>query len=309
MVNIFSFDSLKDCHLCPRNCHVNRLENEAGYCSTDSGFHISSICVHRGEEPAVSGKNGICNVFFGHCNLQCVYCQNYQISNNRFVETKAKTLDETVKQICDLLDKGCTAVGFVSPSHQIPQMVAIIEAIRNEGRNPVFVYNTNAYDKVEVLRQLESLIDVYLPDLKYLDADLAKRFSKAADYPQVASKAIKEMYRQKGSTLRLSDEGEIESGLIIRHLVMPRKPQQSIEVLQFIAHELSPLVAISLMAQYYPTPNVLQHKELKYTVTEDEYKQVVDQLHELGFYKGWVQELESYTHYRPNFELQHPFES
>lgn len=302
------FNTLYDCNLCPRNCYVNRLDDAAGYCRTGKSFYISTICAHRGEEPVISGKNGICNVFFSHCNLQCIYCQNNQISSNKSGDKHIMPFDEAVNQICYLLKTGCHALGFVSPSHQIPQMLALIEAVNKKGYEPVIVYNSGGYDKVEVLRKLENIVDVYLPDLKYLDNKIAGEYSKAEDYPQVAKNALKEMYRQKGDKLHVNSSGEAEKGLIIRHLVIPHKPQLSISVLRFIAYELSPLVAVSLMSQYFPTYSVARHKTLKDIVSPADYKRVTDTLEELGFCNGWVQGMDSFDNYKPDFNRKHPFE-
>lgn len=300
---------LEDCTFCPKNCHVNRLKGKTGYCKSDASFNISSICIHRGEEPPISGKTGICNIFFTHCNLQCIYCQNHQISDNRISGTFFRMeLEEVVKQITAILDKGVNRVGFVSPSHFIPQMKLIIAAVQSQGYNPKWIYNTNGYDKAETIRSLEGVIDVYLPDFKYMDQDLSKGFSGAYDYPVVAVKALKEMYRQKGSTLIFDDDDQADSGMIIRHLVLPGNPENSKSVLQFIAGELSPRIHISLMSQYYPTPQVAAHPQLGRGISELEYMQVVEEMERLGMYNGWVQEFESSRHYQPDFEKIHPFE-
>ncbi len=175
-----------------------------------------------------------------------------------------------------------------------------------QGSTPVFVYNTNGYDKIEEIRGLESYIDIYLPDYKYSDNKLALKFSKANDYQQHALAAIKEMYRQKGSTLVMHENGYAEKGLIIRHLVLPGNIANSLKVLSDIA-EISTSIAISLMAQYYPTHAVKQHAEFGRQITEDEYRAVKTELDTLGFYKGWIQELESSENYRPDFESDNPF--
>lgn len=280
-----------------------------GYCRTGSRVNVASICIHKGEEPVISGTMGICNVFFSHCNLQCLYCQNHQISSNETNLAGKETSPElAADEIIRHLKSGCTHVGFVSPSHQLPQMVQIINEIRNRGHNPVFVYNTSAYDKPEVLKNLDRYVDVYLPDLKYVSDELAENFSGAPDYPAIARASVKEMYRQKGSTLLLDDNGNATSGLIIRHLVLPGQVMNSKAVLRFIVEELSPLVHISLMSQYYPTQPVAGHLMLNRQVTMDEYQEVVEEMENLGIYRGWVQEMESRDNYRPDFEQEDPFE-
>lgn len=299
---------LSHCTLCPRNCGANRFSDKLGFCKSDASFRISSVCIHKGEEPAVSGEKGICNIFFPHCNLQCIYCQNFDISqNDTGILPDSLSYTKLIGKICSVLDQTENRVGFVSPSHYIPQMLAIIRGIKETGRNPVFVYNSNGYDKVETLKSLEGIIDIYLPDFKYSNANLADSYSQAGDYPEVALNAMKEMYRQKGSSLILDESGLAESGIILRHLVLPGAVDQSIEVLRLIAMELSPKLHISLMSQYYPPELVRNHTELKRTVLPEEYKQVTDAFYEFGFYRGWIQDLESHASYRPNFWDAQPF--
>jgi putative pyruvate formate lyase activating enzyme len=300
---------LANCALCPRECHANRLVAPSGWCKAGAGFSISSICIHRGEEPAISGDDGICNIFFTNCNLQCIYCQNWQISDNRrdHIESEME-FDNVIIQVTGLLDKGIKRVGFVSPSHFIPHLIAIIREVENQGYKPVWIYNSNGYDKVETLKRLEGLIDVYLPDMKYFDSGLSWDYSSAENYPRITKAALKEMYRQKGSVLHLADDGTAESGIIIRHLVLPGETNNSIEVLKFIAAELSPKIYLSLMSQYYPTPAVSCHPQLSRIVTAREYRLVTNEMERLGLYNGWVQELESHGHYRPDFRNDHPFE-
>ena len=301
------FKPLVSCTICPRNCKADRLHGEVGVCGSTSAFNISSICIHKGEEPLISGPEGICNVFFSGCNLSCLYCQNYQISCNRGAQNQFQMqFEEVVGSIIKLLDQGCHAVGFVSPSHYIPHVKAIIEALRLQNYNPVFVYNTNGYDKVEEIQALESYIDIYLPDYKYSDNDLARKFSKVADYQQTALAAIKEMYRQKGSTLVMNENGYAESGLIIRHLVLPGNIENSLNVLRNIA-DISTSIAVSLMAQYWPTQAVLNHPTLNRTLSLEEYEIVKTELDNLGFYKGWVQDITSNDHYLPDFDSNKPF--
>ncbi len=300
-------EPLATCNICPRNCNSDRLNGETGICGSNAGFNISSITLHQGEEPVISGPAGICNVFFSRCNLSCIFCQNYQISTNRgFVNERELQLEEVVDSITRLLDRGCHAVGFVSPSHYIPHVKLIIEAIRTEGYNPVFVYNSNGYDKVEQLKELEEYIDIYLPDYKYSDSILGNKLSKVPHYKEVTLLAIKEMYRQKGSTLIMNEKGFAEKGLIIRHLVLPGYIDNSLSVLNDIA-DISTSVTISLMSQYCPTPAMIGHPNLNRTLLFSEYEIVKAELEKLGFYKGWVQELDSSHIYRPDFELDMPF--
>jgi len=294
--------------MCPRRCRADRFSDKPGFCSSDSSIGISSICIHKGEEPAISGKKGICNIFFSRCNLQCIFCQNHDISGNSgFIPKNRLPLNEIIDRICATLEQTENIVGFVSPSHQVPQMLAIIRALHKAGRYPAIVYNTNAYDRVETLRMLEGVVDVYLPDFKYSDPQLAIEYSQAANYPEIAMAAIKEMFRQKGSTLILNDRGIAESGIIIRHLVLPGAVEQSIEVLQRIAWEIAPDLHISLMSQYFPTVQVAAHRRLNRTLTSAEFNRVVEAHNNLGFYRGWIQDIESNAIFRPDFQKKQPF--
>lgn len=300
---------LSDCTLCPRECHANRIQSPSGWCRSGAGFSISSICKHHGEEPPVSGKEGICNIFFTHCNLQCIYCQNWQISDNKRDHTaEDMEFGAVVGQITAMLDRGIKRVGFVSPSHVVPQMLAIIQEVQSRGYNPIWVYNSNGYDKVETLKRLEGVIDVYLPDLKYMDPALSKKFSDASDYPLIAAGALREMFRQKGTALHTAEDGTATSGIIIRHLVLPGETENSLQVLRFIAEELSPKIHVSLMSQYHPTPAVSCHPALNRTVTAKAYKRITDEMNRLGLHNGWVQEPESHESYLPDFNRSHPFE-
>jgi putative pyruvate formate lyase activating enzyme len=302
-------DLLSHCTLCPRECGVNRFEGGTGYCRSDAGMNIASICIHRGEEPPVSGPAGICNIFFAGCNLHCIYCQNYDISRPG-VEFRKNftTLNVTLDRIEEIISDEVKAVGFVSPSHVVPQVRAIIRGLNSRGLRPITVYNTNSYDKPEVIDTLGGMIDVYLPDYKYATASLAKDFSDAPDYPELALKALRRMYYQKGSTLPMDEEGRAEGGMLIRHLVLPGHSGESKKVLESIADELSAGVHLSLMSQYHPTPYVSSHPDLKRILYKKEYEAVVETMEDLGFRNGWVQDTESCRNYRPDFRKEHPFE-
>ncbi len=300
---------LRNCSLCPRECRVDRTEGPSGWCRTGGGLAVSSVCAHRGEEPVISGRQGIANIFFAHCNLQCIYCQNYQISSNKTpVECFERTLEAVLDEVEAILDHGSRRVGFVSPSHCLPQMQAIIDGLHGRGRYPIYVYNTNGYDRVETIRALRRDFDVYLPDMKYMKAAIAEELSGAGDYVEVATEALKAMYEQTGPEIVLDDDRLIAKGMIIRHLVLPGYVDNSKEVLRWIARELSPDVHISLMSQYHPTPAVVTDPRLGRCLYREEYEEVVDEFERLGFYRGWVQELDSPASYRPDFEKDHPFE-
>lgn len=299
---------LSNCTLCPRHCGVNRFNSGSGYCATDAEMNIASICIHRGEEPPVSGPNGICNIFFTGCNLKCIYCQNHDISRpGGKYRPVIISLKETADRIAKILGDKVKSVGFVSPSHVVPQVKAILRELDARGHKPITVYNTNSYDKADVIDSLDGLIDVYLPDYKYVTPDIAN-FSDACDYPEIALKALKRMYYQKGSTLCTDEEGRATNGILIRHLVLPGHVEESKKVLRSIADELSPGVHLSLMSQYHPTKFVSNHPILNRALYREEYESVVETMTGLGFRNVWVQDMDSFMNYKPDFSRENPFD-
>jgi putative pyruvate formate lyase activating enzyme len=294
------------CETCPRGCRADRARR-AGYCRSGDGLEIASICRHRGEEPALSGRRGICNVFFAHCNLRCAFCQNHQISRND-APVREMPLGEAVRRIVETLDEGATHLGFVSPSHMIEQMKRIVAGVREAGRTPVVVMNTNAYDRPETIASLEGIVDVYLPDFKYMDAAIAREWSDAPGYPDIALAALREMHRQKGSNIAMREDGTAASGLVIRHLILPGQVANSVAVLRAVAEELSTSVHLSLMSQYYPPEPVAGRPPLDRTVTMEEHDAVREEMERLGFHRGWIQEWGSAITYQPDFTRPHPFE-
>jgi putative pyruvate formate lyase activating enzyme len=299
---------LENCTLCPRECNVNRFIGGLGYCGMDAGLNIASICIHKGEEPVISGTNGICNVFFSGCNLHCLYCQNHQISRpGEVIRNSALDMETVLNRIENILLKGINVVGFVSPSHMIPQVRAIINGLSYRNLKPIIVYNTNSYDKAETIRSFSGIVDVYLPDYKYVTQQIASVFSDAADYSDVAFDAIREMYYQKGSPLWTGDNGVAENGMLIRHLVLPGHVDESKKVLRKIADDLSTGVHLSLMSQYHPTYLVKNHPFLNRSLYRSEYEEVVKEMEDLGFRNGWVQDLDSTESYRPDFGREKPF--
>jgi putative pyruvate formate lyase activating enzyme len=272
-------------------------------------MNIATVCIHKGEEPVISGKEGICNIFFTGCNLRCVFCQNHEISQCISASARINNdLDLLLDKIEEILRNGIPALGFVSPSHVIPQVKAILRGVHERGLKPITVYNTNGYDTFETIRSLDGLIDVYLPDYKYATPAIASSFSDAPDYPEIAFKAIKEMYYQKGSTLSLDENGRADNGLLIRHLVLPGHAEESKKVLRTIAEELSPGIHLSLMSQYHPTSAVADHPDLNRSLYKAEYDDVVAEMERLGFRNGWVQDMDSNVNYRPDFGKENPFE-
>ncbi len=301
--------ALQACRLCPRNCGTDRFSGATGSCGVDAAIRLASVCIHRGEEPAVSGKNGICNLFFTGCNLSCSFCQNHQIScKSAGMGSPARTPAEVLGMIGQQLAGGSRAVGFVSPTHVFPQARVLLSALKDKDPGIITVWNSNAYEYPEKLEKLEGLVDLYLPDYKYHSPELGARYSGVRDYPERALAALREMYRQKGSTLLCDEEGQAGAGLIIRHLVLPGHADDSIRVLETIAGELSTRVAVSLMSQYYPPLREPGRPVPAGRLNREEYEQVVDAFRAIGFSKGWTQEPDSASHYQPDFGQDHPFE-
>jgi putative pyruvate formate lyase activating enzyme len=307
--NILNTEMFRHCTLCPHKCGVNRYEGAGGKCRTDAGLNISSICIHRGEEPSISGLKGIVNIFFSGCNLRCSFCQNHEISRmgcgpSSFPDDPEIILD----RIESLITTGIRGIGFVSPSHVVPHVINIIIGLRSRGIQLTTVYNTNSYDKVETLKSLDGLIDVYLPDYKYVTPELALEYSGTSDYPSVAIRAVKEMYYQKGSVLLTDEEGVAENGILLRHLVLPGHASESKKVLRTIAEEISTGIHISLMSQYHPTDQVRYHPVIGRSLYRKEYEEVAEEMERLGFRNGYFQDMESNKSYKPDFSNEHPFE-
>jgi len=300
---------LASCETCPRGCHVNRLEDETGFCHSGRLPVVSAFCAHQGEEPAISGSRGSGTVFFGNCNMRCVYCQNYQISQDlkkqKSKEVDCRTLAESMLYLQDEL--GCHNINFVSPSHFVPQLVgAVLEAVPMGLKVPL-VYNTNGYDSIASLKELDGIIDIYLPDLRYASDKWAKRFSQAPDYVARARRAIKEMYRQVGD-LVTDESGLAQRGLIVRHLILPGGLAGSDESLAWLARELSPEVTVSIMSQYLPLHRARRVPLLSRTISAAEYETVFQLLSDTGMENGWVQEKGVADSYVPDFEREgHPF--
>ncbi len=300
---------LASCDICPRECRVNRLKNELGYCHSGYLPVVSAVCAHHGEEPAISGTRGSGAVFFGNCNMRCVYCQNYQISQNwkkqRSNEMDCYTLAENMLYLQDGL--GCHNINFVSPSHFVPQLLrAVAEAVPLGLRVPL-VYNSNGYDSIGSLKELDGVIGIYLPDLRYASDRWAKKLSHAPHYVAQSRRAIKEMYRQVGD-LAVDESGLAQKGLIVRHLILPNGLVDSEESLTWLVRELSPAVTVSIMSQYMPMHEALRVPLLSRKITIDEHKAVLRLIDDLGIENGWVQEMGAAEEYLPDFERKgHPF--
>ena len=300
---------LESCTVCPHDCGNNRVDNELARCYSGYLPIVSSYCQHFGEEPALGGTRGVGNIFFGNCNLRCVYCQNFQISQNWKTEKKNEVTFERLTEIMlELQGKGVHSIGFVSPTHFVPQIVRALSMAIPCGLEIPLIYNTNAYDSVEVLRLLDGIFDIYLPDLKYSVDEFGYKYSKVKSYAEISRAAVQEMYRQVGSEVVYGDDGLVKRGLIIRHLVLPNDIASSDDTLGWIAKELDNRVTLSVMSQYYPTHKALSTELLDRRIREGEYEKVLQLLDKYGFENGWVQDFESHDYYRPDFnDRMEPF--
>jgi len=297
---------LARCTVCPRDCFNNRLENEIAACYSGRLPIVSSYTPHFGEEPALVGTRGAGNIFFGNCNLRCVYCQNYQISQTHKEQIKNEVTHERLAEMMlELQERGCHNIDFVSPTHFAPQMARAILIAAERGLRLPIVYNTNAYDSVDVLRLLDGIVDVYLPDLKYAENEAGYLYSKVNIYKDCARLAIAERHRQMSDKRVFGEDGLLKRGLIIRLLVLPNDIAGVRESLEWIRQELSPRVAISLMAQYYATNQAATHDRfvlLSRRITESEWLRAAALLDDLGMEEGWMQEYDGAAHYyRPDF--------
>jgi putative pyruvate formate lyase activating enzyme len=299
---------LTRCECCPRRCGVDRLNGKPGFCGVSSDILISHAGLHFGEEPPISGTRGSGTIFFSGCNLRCVFCQNFQISQE-FQQGRTRILSEDVlvSEMLQLQDAGAHNINFVSPSHMIFQMADAIKRARQKGLIVPVVYNSNGYDSVEALRQIRGLVDIYLPDIKYLDNRPGKQFSLVDDYADIVSGVLREMLNQAGS-LEMDNAGIALRGLLVRHLVLPGQLDNSRSCLSFLA-DLSPDIHVSIMSQYSPQYKAGSYPGINRTLTEDEYDEITDYALGLGLKNVFIQELNSQDHYLPDFDQECPFAS
>lgn len=281
---------LNPCRVCPRECGVNRLENsKLGFCRSGLNPVISSVSPHHGEEPPISGAKGSGTVFFTNCNLRCVYCQNYPIS--QMGNGAERTPGELACQLLWLQEQGCHNVNLVTPTHFAPQFLQALGIARERGFNLPILYNTSGYDSVETLRLLDGIVDIYLPDMRYGDNKAAMQYSVAPHYVEVNQAAIREMYRQVGN-LVMDEQGLAKRGLIVRHLVLPGGLSGTEQVMKFLAGEISTDVYLSLMSQYFPAYKTAEFPEINRRINEEEYDEAYDIKMRYGLKNGWVQEFE-----------------
>jgi len=296
-----AYANLAFCNSCPRDCEVNRINGEYGICTSGHLPIVSSYTPHFGEEPVLSGTKGAGNIFFGNCNLKCIYCQNFEISQNPNIEKQKEVTHNRLAEIMiELQNKACHNIGLVSPTHFSATILKSIYLAAQKGLNLPIIYNTNGYDSVEMLKLYDGVIDIYLPDFKYGNSEYAKKYSLVDNYFEKTKAAIKEMYRQVGDEL-VYDGDIVVRGLIIRHLILPNDLSETEKVFKFIAEELSPKVHISLMSQYYPANKAYKDILIDRALRISEYEKALQLLDKYGLHNGWIQEMESSESYRPNF--------
>lgn len=293
-------EELERCEICPHKCNINRSEGKIGRCKATDKVKIALYSIHNFEEPCISGEKGSGTVFFSNCNLNCIYCQNYKIS--QLGKGKEITIERLAEIFLIQQEKGVENINLVTPTSYVPQIIKAIKIAKNKGLKIPIVYNTNSYENVETLQMLEGYIDVYLPDLKYEENELGKKYSKIDDYFEIATKSIREMIRQVG-TPKLNENGVMLSGVMVRHLVLPNHIENSKKVLKWIVENLPKDTYISVMAQYFPTYKAKECEKLNRKLTKEEWKEIENYIEELGIENGYVQELgEHEEEYVPKWE-------
>lgn len=279
---------LSDCVLCPRACHVNRLAGQTGYCGQTAELMAARASLHYWEEPCISGTTGSGTVFFSGCNLRCVFCQNHNIALGK--AGRVITTEHLVEVFLQLQEQGANNINLVTPTHFLPQIVIALEQAKCQGLHLPIVYNTGSYESVDALRHLEGLVDIYLPDLKYLSAELSAAYSHAPNYYEAACTAIAEMYRQVGDPVIAPDTGLMQRGVIVRHLLLPGQTKDSKKILRYLHETYGDHIYISIMNQYTPLSQVADIEALNRTVTPEEYDRVLRFAKRIGIEQGFRQE-------------------
>lgn len=284
-----AYSSLKKCRLCPRDCRVDRIKNEKGFCRIGKIAGVASANIHHGEEPPISGNRGSGTIFFTGCNLRCHFCQNYPIS--QMGHGRLKHPSEIADMMIDLEARGAHNINFVTPSHVVPQILASLTIASRRGLHIPIVYNSSGYEGLEALELLDGVVDVYMPDIKYATRSAATKCSDAPDYWDRVRPVLREMFRQVGP-LVLDEKGIAKKGMLIRHLVLPEGLSSSEKVFEFIATELSREVPVSLMSQYFPADRAVGDPSLGRRITKKEFAEAEDALHRFGLGRGWIQHID-----------------
>lgn len=291
---------LKECRLCPRNCGVDRSV-KLGACLASDKIKIALASIHNFEEPCISGKEGSGTVFFSHCNLRCVYCQNFEISRDGF--GKEITVERLAEIFIEQQSRGVNNINLVTPTMYVDDIIEAIKIAKNNGLSIPIVYNSSGYENVDTIKKLKGYIDIYLPDFKYATNRLALRYSGVNNYVESVVPAIEEMISQVGIPV-FNDSGIMTSGVVIRHMILPNNVLNSKMVLKTIASKFKDRTIVSVMAQYFPSGNAKDYPEINRKITAEELSEVEDYLAELGIEKGYIQELgEHEEEYVPNFDL------
>ena len=301
-----AWEMYRHCRVCPHACEVDRTQpGKRGICELGDRLVVSASVRHFGEEPPLTGTRGVGNIFISSCNLSCDYCQNFQISQEHM--GAESSYERTADAMLQLQSQGVHYIGWVSPSHVVPGLLKSLAIARHKGLRLPIIYNTNGYDSIEMLRLLDGVIDVYLPDLKYADDAIAMRYSHIKNYVERSRNAVLEMFRQVGP-LTLDQEDGAQSGMLVRHLVLPGGMAGTWETLCFVALELSPRVPLSLMSQYRPTYKAVDDPLLSRRITGEEYQQALNMARELGFEMVYTQDPDEDLHNLPDFrENENPF--
>ncbi len=279
---------LQKCEICPHKCKIDRTKNQVGRCKSKDTVKVAIASIHNFEEPCISGRNGSGTVFFSNCNLSCEFCQNYEISQQGL--GKEISIERLAEIFIEQQLRGADNINLVSPTSYAVQIIEAIKIAKNNGLKIPIIYNTNGYENVETLKLLEGYIDVYLPDLKYAENDLAKKYSKIENYFEIATSAIKEMYRQVGEN-EYDENGIIKKGIIIRHLILPNHTENSKKVLKWIAENMPENITVSVMAQYFPTYKAKEIKDINRKITKYEYQKIENYLYSLDLENGYIQEM------------------
>lgn len=281
---------MEECIICPRNCRIDRTKGKRGYCRENDKIVVARAALHMWEEPCISGTNGSGTVFFSGCNLGCVYCQNHNISKG--LSGKEITTERLAEIFLELQSKGAHNINLVTPTHFVPQIIEALVMSKNKGFSIPIVYNTSGYEKVETIKMLEGHVSVYLPDMKYMDGSIAKKYSNCEDYFQHASKAIEEMVRQTGE-ITFDEEGMVVRGVIVRHMTLPGYLEDSKNIIKYLYETFKDKIYISIMNQYTPLNEVTKYPEINRKIMDSEYDELVDYAVEIGVENGFIQEGET----------------
>jgi putative pyruvate formate lyase activating enzyme len=285
-----AFAALAACCLCPRNCGVDRLAGEQGFCRSTADIMVASWNVHLWEEPPISGTSGSGTIFFSGCTGRCLFCQNYPIS--QLGVGQRASVERLAGMMLELQQRGVHNINLVTGTHFIPQTILALDVAAGQGLHVPLVYNCSGYESVETLRLLDGIVDIYLPDAKYTDDAIAQRLSSFPDYVAANRAALTEMFRQVGDRLVLDDDGIAVRGMIVRHMVLPDGLAGSADVFRWIAASLSPDIFMSVMNQYFPAYQALDHPVLARKVTEEEYEDAIEEFFDAGLHNGWNQDCE-----------------